>query len=303
MIAGGIDLGGTKIEAQVFDGEWAVVARHRVDTPKIYAALIGAIAQLVGWIEATAGQVPVGIAAAGLINPETGLALTANLPASGKPFPSDINAAAGRHVVYLNDCHAMILSEAVFGAAKGFNPAVGVILGTGIGGGVVVDGALLTRATGLGGEFGHFPLAAGPVAEHGLPVIRCACGRVGCTETLLSGPGLSRIVQHIAGQTLTSVQIAEMRQKDPVIAKCWNIWCDLLAEMIMTLCLTIDPAVVVLGGGLSTAPDLVADVTAALARAQLAGFPTPVIRLAQGGDVSGARGAAYAALQFAASHG
>lgn len=296
MIAGGIDLGGTKIEAQIFDASWTIVHRHRVDTPKTYPELIAALVGLISWIESVAGPIPIGIAAAGLIRPLTGEILTANLPANGKPLPNDINAASGRHIHYMNDCRAMALSETVFGAARGFSPAVFLTIGTGIGGGITVNGNLLETAAGLGGEVGHFPLAAGPVAHHGLPIVNCGCGRVGCTETLLSGPGLARIVHHLTGQSLTAQQIVNLRKTQPDIAKCWDIWCELMAEMLMTLCLTIDPACIVLGGGLSAAPGLIDDVTAALQKTYWTGFSLPVIRLAEGGDTSGARGAGYAAF-------
>lgn len=302
MIAGGIDLGGTKIEAQVFRPDWSLAARRRVDTPKGYDDLLAVMADQISWIETQAGAVPIGIAAAGLVNPATGLALTANLPATGRPFPADIVAKAGRAVTYINDCRALTLSEAVFGAAKGFSPAIGLIIGTGIGGGVAVHGRLIAGPAALGGEFGHFALAAGPVLAHGLPVIRCGCGRLGCTETLISGPGLSRIVRHKTGRDLTPPQIATLRKTEATIAECWDIWCDLVVEMLMALCLTIDPACIVLGGGLSKIDGVVTDLTAGLARAQLAGFRLPALRLAEGGDASGARGAAYAALQARGDH-
>lgn len=312
-IAAGIDLGGTKIEAQLFAADWHLVARRRVDTPRDYRALVAAVADQIAWLEAEAGgaagadvaagpALPLGIAAAGLVNPATKLALTANLPATGQPFPADIAAAAGRPVCYLNDCRALALSEAVFGAARGMNPAVGLVLGTGLGGGVVVDGRLLAGNAQLGGEFGHFALAAAPMVAHGLPVLRCGCGRLGCTETLISGPGLARIVAQRTGRQMTPPEIVAARATEPELAECWAIWCELAAEMLLTLCLTVDPACVVLGGGLSRAPGLLADLTAALQRAQLAGFALPEIRLAEGGDASGARGAAYAAWQEA-KHG
>lgn len=295
MIAGGIDLGGTKIEAQIFDADWAIVDRQRVATPKTYPDLIAAVTGLIGWIDTQSPGVPIGIAAAGVINPANGLALTANLPANAKPLPADIMAAAGRKITYINDCNAMALAESVFGAAKGFDPVACLILGTGIGGGVVRGGKLLEGATGLGSEFGHFPLAAGPVVAHGLPVIRCGCGKIGCTETLLSGPGLSRIVLHVTGQNLPATQIVARRKSEPDMAKSWDIWCELMAEMMMTLSFTLDPACIVLGGGLSGAPGLIADLQTALHRLQWPGFALPVLHLAQGGDTSGARGAAYAA--------
>lgn len=302
MIAGGIDLGGTKIEAQVFAADWSVAVRRRIETPKDYNGLIDAMANQIAWIEAQAGAVPVGIAAAGLVNPATGLALTANLPATGKPFPADIVAAAGRRITYVNDCRALTLSEAVFGAAQGASPAIGLIIGTGIGGGVAVNGRLVEGPATLGGEFGHFALAAAPMLAHGLPVLPCGCGRVGCTETLISGPGLSRIVMHKTGRRMTPPEVVAARKTDTDIAECWNIWCELVAEMLLTLSLTVDPACIVLGGGLSQAEGVIPDLTAALQRAQLAGFVIPSLRLAEGGDASGARGAAYAAVQAEEDH-
>jgi predicted NBD/HSP70 family sugar kinase len=295
MIAAGIDLGGTKIEAQVFDSGWNRVASHRIATPATYPALVQAMADQIAWVGAQAANLPIGIAAAGLIHPKTGLALTANLPAMGKPFPADIAAAAGRSVTYVNDCRAQALSEARFGAARGYRSAMAVNLGTGLAGGIVIDGRLLPGPSGLGGEFGHFALAAHVVAAHNLPILRCGCGRIGCTETLVAGPGLTRIVAHLTGETLTPEEIVARRGNNPGVAQAWSIWCDLAAEMLHTLCMTVDPECIVLAGGLSRAPGLIADLTASLQRAQLPGYGTPPLKLAEGGDTTGARGAAYAA--------
>jgi N-acetylglucosamine kinase len=295
MIAAGIDLGGTKIEAQVFDFGWNRVDFHRIATPKTYDALVAAMAALIAWVQAQTPGLPIGIAAAGLINPATGIALTANLPATGHPFPADIAAAAGRPITYVNDCRAQALSEAVFGAARGYASSMAVNLGTGLAGGIVVDGHLLPGPTGLGGEFGHFALPANIVAAHELPMIRCGCGRIGCTETYIAGPGLSRIHKHLSGHDATPEQIAASRSTDTAAAATWAVWLDLTAEMLHTLCYTVDPACIVLAGGLSRAPGLVPDLTAALQRAQLPGYGVPDLLLAEGGDTTGARGAAYAA--------
>ncbi len=294
MIAAGIDLGGTKIEAQVFDSGWNRVATHRIATPKSYDALVAAMATQIAWVEGQSPGLPIGIAAAGLINRKTGLALTANLPATGKPFPADIEQAAGRRITYVNDCRAQALSEAMFGAARGYHSAMALNLGTGFAGGIVIDGQLLPGPTGLGGEFGHFALPAHVIAAHGLPILPCGCGRLGCTETLIAGPGLARIHHHLTGQTATPEQITTNRTPETAIT--WAVWLELTAEVIHTLCMTVDPDCVVLAGGLSRAPGLVADLTAALQRAQLQGYATPPILLAQGGDTTGARGAAYAAM-------
>lgn len=298
MIAAGIDLGGTKIEAQVFAPDWSLLARHRWPTPKDYPALVAALVEAIRWVE-THGNSPVGISAAGLIHPQTGLALTSNLSATGKPFPADIAHAAGRKIAWINDCRALTLSEAILGAAKQADPAVGLILGTGVAGGVVSGGHLLPSPAATGGEFGHFPLAAAPITAHNLPILTCGCGRQGCVETYLSAPGLARIATHLTGAQHSPETIVADRAATPAFAMAWDIWLDLATEFLVTLCLTIDPQVIVLGGGLSRAPGLTDDLTRALTKASLGGFPIPAIRLAEGGDASGARGAALHALNEA----
>ena len=296
MIAAGIDLGGTKIEAQVFDSDWQIVARTRVATPKDYPGLVAAIADQVSWAEAQTGRhVPVGIGAAGLVNPATGLALTANICASGHPLPSDISHKAGRAVTYINDCRALALSEAVFGAGRGHRVVMSLILGTGVGGGIAINGTLLHGPNLIGGEFGHTSAPAHLVAAHDLNVVQCGCGRMGCIETYVAGPGLARLAQELTGQTIAPPQIAA--QRDGEMSKVWSLWCDFVADMLRNLSLTVDPDVVVLGGGLSQIPGVVAALSKAFAAAQIGDFGTPPIVLAEGGDTSGARGAAYAAWQ------
>jgi N-acetylglucosamine kinase len=299
MIAAGIDLGGTKIEAQVFAPDWSLQARHRWPTPKNYPALVAALTEAIRWCETHAENLPIGISAAGLVNPATGLALTSNLPATGHPFPADLSAAAGRKIAWINDCRALTLSEAILGAAKGADPAVGLILGTGVAGGVVTGGKLLPSPAATGGEFGHFPLAAAPMLAHALPLLPCGCGRAGCTETYLSAPGLSRITAHLTGKEHSPETIIQDRATTPAFAQAWDIWLDLATDFLLTLSMTLDPQVIVLGGGLSRAPGLTDDLIRRLTQATFAGFPIPAIRLAEGGDASGARGAALYALNEA----
>ena len=296
MNAIGIDLGGTKMEAQVFDDAWSVAVRRRRDTPKDYADLVTELADLIRWADAqTGGTVPVGIGAAGLVNPKTGLALTANLVATGQLFPADIACTIGRPVTYMNDCRALALSEAIFGQGKGRRTVMALILGTGVGGGIAVDGAILQGPTHTGGEFGHTSAPAHLVAKHDLPIWRCGCGRMGCIETYIAGPGLVRLAKHILGTDLTTVEIAARRNIDtgPV----WQVWCDFSADLLHSLTLTADPDLIVLGGGLTHIDRLVEDLSAAARRAQIGDFAVPEIVLAQGGETSGARGAAYAAWQ------
>ncbi len=293
-IAAGIDLGGTKIEARVFGADWAETDRRRIDTPADYDALVGAVADQIRWAVAQAGgDVPVGIGAAGLVSPVTGEALTANLPATGRTFPADIEARAGRAVTYVNDCRSFTLSEAVFGAGKGLSPVIGLTLGTGVAGGVVVDGALVAGPGQFGGEFGHLPAPADILMKHGLPVFTCGCGRPGCIETYISGLGLARLAKHLTGRDATAREVAEGRHDE--WSGVWAIWRELVADHLRMLALVIDPEAIVLGGGLSGIDGLLPELSEALGAIMWPGYPAPRLLLAQGGDASGARGAAYAA--------
>lgn len=299
IAAAGIDLGGTKSEVQLFDADWQKVGQRRDATPRDYAQLVEMVAEQVRWARDQAGgPIPVGIGAAGLVTAQ-GDAFTANLVASGHPFPADIAKAAGQAVTYTNDCRALALSEAVFGAGRGHDVAMSLILGTGIGGGLAIDGRLRPGPTGTGGEYGHSAAAASVVAAHGLPVHRCGCGRMGCVETYLAGPGLERLAAHIMGRAVTTTELAALRASDPKAAEVWSIWLEVGAELLLTLVQTVDPDVIVLGGGLSQIEGVTEDLTRALQAAQIDGFGVPLITLAQGGDASGARGAAYAAWQEA----
>lgn len=291
----GIDLGGTKIETQVFAEDWSVSHRQRIDTPQDYDALVAAMAGQIAWATGQDGTVPVGIGAAGLVSPITGEALTANLPATGRTFPADIEKAAGLTVTYVNDCRALTLSEAVFGVAQGLTPVVGLILGTGVGGGVAVNGVLVEGPGLFAGEFGHLPLPADQIDRYDLPLVTCGCGRRGCVETLISGPGLTRLAQHLTGLTLSPPEIASGRDSNPEVARIWQVWCELVADLLRTISLVTDPKAIVLGGGLSRIEGVANALFAATQNQMWAGYPAPEILIAEGGDASGARGAAYAA--------
>ena len=296
MTAIGLDLGGTKVETQIFDDSWTLVARQRQDTPHKYTDLVRVMAEQIKWGQAQAGMdAPVGIGAAGLVNPTDGLALTANLAATGKPFPADIADAVGRPVTYINDCRAMALSEAVFGRGKGHRTVMALILGTGVGGGICVDQRLLLGPTHTGGEFGHISAPAHLVTEHRLPMTRCGCGRMGCIETYIAGPGLARLAKQITNQDVTPKQIAATRHA--AMSQVWGVWCAFTADLLHSLTLVSDPDLIVLGGGLTQIDGLADDLSRAAKDAQLSNFATPPLVLAEGGDTSGARGAAYAAWQ------
>ena len=293
MIAAGIDLGGTKIALQGFDESWQKTHEHRVSTPRDYPGLVAALADLVRQADAWAGQpIPVGIGAAGLLNPATGLALTANLCATGKPLPADVSRAAGRPVPYYNDCRTLALSEAIFGAGQGRDTVASLILGTGVGGGVALRGQLLPSPSSTGGEFGHTAAPAHLTRDLGLH--RCGCGAMACIETFIAGPGLARMAFEMTGRQISPPEIAANRD-DPAIAPVFSLWLDLVTSLLRDLTLTVDPDIIVLGGGLSRIEGLVPALQARLKAAQIGDFPVPELALAQGGEASGARGAAYAA--------
>lgn len=297
MIAAGIDAGGTKIEVQLFNTDWQVVKRKRIASPTDYDQLVAEIADQISWVDAQVGKIiPVGLGFPGLIDQNTGFALTANLPTTGRPLPSDINAACGRKITFVNDCRALALSEAVFGHGKGHRTVLSLILGTGIGGGIAIDGVLWPGPNNISGEFGHTPLAAHLVQEFDLPLLRCGCGRIGCVETLISGPGLSRLAAALTGVQASPQELINMRAIDPSMQHVWGIWCKITSELLRSLILTVDPDVIILGGGLSKIDGVAADLQTTLHNIQLAALRDTRILCAQGGDASGARGAAFAAL-------
>ena len=296
MTCAGIDIGGTKIEAQIFNSAWQTLSVKRVATPLDYDTLLTVIADLVAWCRSETTQLDaVGVASAGLINPKTQLASAANLPISGRPFAADIEKAVGQPIPFVNDGRALALSEAMYGAGKGSRTVAALVIGTGVGGGIVVDGKLPSGGMGASGEFGHMPAPAHIVAEAKLPIFDCGCGRKGCIETYVAGPGLSRMCFHLTGQDAQVADIAEGRNDR--FFEVWNLWCRMTAELIHTIAVVADPNIFVLGGGLSAIPNVTDDLTSSALKAQLGDMSVAEILVAQGGDASGARGAAIAAMQ------
>ena len=253
MIRVGIDLGGTKIEIAAFGADGAERFRRRVPTPAgDYAATVEAIARLVAQAEGELGSTAtVGIGTPGAISPATGLVKNANSTClNGRPFGKDLEAALGREVRLANDANCFALSEAVDGAGRGARVVFGVILGTGVGGGIVVDGRLLVGPNAIAGEWGHNPLPA--PAEIDLPAPACYCGRRGCVEAYLSGPALAADHVRGTGEKLDAAEIARRAQAGD--ARCEATLARHEARLARALAAVInllDPDVIVLGGGLS----------------------------------------------------
>jgi fructokinase len=293
----GIDLGGTKIEGLVLDKAGVERFRLRIPTPATsYEADVEAIVGLIGDLEARVGtRCTVGIAHPGAISPATGLVKNANSTRlNGRPLKADLERRLDREVRMSNDANCFAVSEASDGAAAGCGIVFGVILGTGVGGGVVVDGKPLTGAQAIAGEWGHNPLPLPHDDER--PGPQCYCGQVGCIETWLSGPRLQQQFEQRTGRTLRATEIAEAALAgDPQAAAQMAIYCDRLARALAGIINVLDPDAIVLGGGLSKMPQLYVRVPQLWNRYVFSEPEHIATRLLPPvhGDSSGVRGAAW----------
>jgi fructokinase len=289
----GVDLGGTKIEAVALDGS-AVLARRRVATPAASAALIvRAVGDLVRGLEAElARKGSVGVGTPGALSPATGLLRNSNTTClNGTPLDRLLADELGREVRIANDANCFALSEAVDGAGAGARVVFGVILGTGTGGGVVVDGQVLAGKNAVAGEWGHNPLPW-PTAADGAP--RCYCGKAGCIETHLSGPALARDHTRHSGQELAPAAIAAAAAAgDRHAVATLERYVDRLGRSLATVINLLDPDTIVLGGGVSRIGWLYGALPAVLARRVFSDALATTVVPARHGDASGVRGAAW----------
>ena len=290
----GIDLGGTKIEAIALGRDGEELARLRIPTPRGYGETLEGLASLVARVEEEAGPAgPVGVGIPGTISPVTGLVKNANSTwLIGHPLDRDLADRLGRPVRIMNDANCFALSEASDGAGAGAEVVFGVILGTGVGGGIVVHGRPWQGAQLVAGEWGHNPLPWPTDDER--PGPDCYCGKQGCVETFLSGPGMTRDHTHATGRDWTTHRIVEAwKEGDPGATAAHGRYVDRLARALATVVNVLDPDVVVLGGGMSNVPDLAADTQEALSRWVFTDeVRTRVVRNRHG-DSSGVRGAAW----------
>jgi fructokinase len=290
----GIDLGGTKIEA-IAIGDSGELLRRRVPAPRgDYAATVMAVRDLVAAIEHELGATgTVGIGIPGAISTLTGLVKNANSTwLIGKPFDRDLERALERPVRMTNDANCFALSEATDGAAQGAHTVFGVILGTGTGGGIVVNGRVLEGRHRIAGEWGHNPL---PWPEDGeRPGPPCYCGHTGCIETFLSGPGFSAAYAAITGHRSEAVDIAALAESgDTGAGQALGTYESRLARALASIINVLDPDVIVLGGGLSKIARLYSRVPALLKPFVFSDSADTPIVPARHGDSSGVRGAAW----------
>lgn len=291
----GIDVGGTKIEALAIDNDGNELLRYRVDTPRDdYKGTIDAMTALVRRIETETGKTgTVGAGIPGSISAKTGLVKNANSTwLNGKPFDKDLSVAMGREVRLANDANCLAVSEATDGAAAGKYVVFGVILGTGCGGGVAIDGQVHAGPNGTGGEWGHIPLPWPKEEEN--PGPPCYCGKRGCMEVWVSGTGLARDFQQVTGRAATSRKIvAGFQAGEADAAAAVDRLEDRLARGMANIVNILDPDAFVLGGGLSHTQHLYESLPKRLSTYVFGGeFDTPILQ-AKYGDSSGVRGAAW----------
>jgi fructokinase len=291
----GIDLGGTKIAAVVLASNGAVRWEQRIPSPRDnYDATLEALAGMVREGESAVGETcSIGIGMPGAISPVTGLVKNANSTwLNGRPLKDDLERRLARQVRLANDANCLAVSEATDGAAAGAHLVFGVILGTGTGAGIAIDGHVLTGANAIGGEWGHNPLPWPTDEERPGPA--CYCGRHGCIETFLSGPGLASAYRRASGSTATAEEVVlRAGRAEAAAAQVLDTWLLQLARALATIINVLDPDVIVVGGGLSNISRVYDEVPRRWGPFVFSDHVTTPIVPAKFGDASGVRGAAW----------
>jgi fructokinase len=290
----GIDWGGTKIEVLAMDRHGRELRRERISTPRYdYEESIREARELLLSIEREIGEVcPVGVGIPGMIDPGTGLVRNANSTwLNGKPLQEDLGIALSREVRCMNDANCLALSEAVDGAGAGKLLVFAVILGTGCGAGLAIDGKVHSGINGLAGEWGHNPLPWQRPDEY--PGQLCYCGQRGCIESWISGPGLEEDYRQSSGISASGPEIVRLgAQGDPDAQAALDRYEDRLARSLAHVVNLLDPDVIVLGGGVSQMKRLYDTVPARIGNYVFGKIAETPVCPARHGDSSGVRGAA-----------
>ncbi len=289
----GIDLGGTKTEIVALDPDLRTLFRERVATPaRNYADILAMLEALVARAESSLGaSASIGIGVPGALSPKTGMLRNSNTVClNGKPFRRDLEARLGRRVRLENDANCFALWEAVAGAGRDYPVVFGVIIGTGTGGGLVVDGKLVNGLHAISGEWGHNPL---PWRQRDDADPGCYCGKTGCIETFLSGPGLERNFAARFGRSLGSAEIvAGAADGDGDCRTMMDAYHGQMARALAHLINIVDPHAIVLGGGMSNIESIYASVPRLLPSFVFSDFVATPLLPAAYGDSSGVYGAA-----------
>ena len=288
----GVDLGGTKIEVAALDESGAIQWRRRAPTPSDYPGIVTGIADLVRAAESElAMRATVGVGIPGVVSPATGLVKNANsLVLIGHPLDKDLGSALGREIRVENDANCFALSEAVDGAGAGCRVVFGVIIGTGCGGGIVVDRRVVDGRNRIAGEWGHTPLPWPEPDE--LPFPQCWCGQAGCLELYLAGPGLARSCDGPGARDASTIP-ARAAAGDVRAQAALDRHTARLARGLAVICNILDPDVIVLGGGLSNMAHLYTQVAPLMIARMFSDVADTPIRPNVHGDSGGVRGAAW----------
>ena len=294
MLRIGIDLGGTKISGIVLDAQGKVLAYERLPTPSgDYQGTLHTIAGLVRLLQsATMSADTIGIGTPGALSPTTGLMRNSNSTClNGMPLQQDLQGILGRDIQIANDADCFALSEASDGAGRGAASVFGVILGTGVGGGLVINGHLLQGPNAITGEWGHNPLPWMTPDEY--PGNTCYCGQLGCIETFLSGPAMQAHHQHYENEQASSHEIVAMADNDTAARHTLDRYIDQLARALAGVINLVDPEVIVLGGGMSNIDQLYEQVPMRWSKYVFSdAVGTRLVKHLHGDD-SGVRGAAW----------
>ena len=255
-----LDIGGSGIKGAVARSVTDIEMLARLRTPlDDFDKFVAAVGEVLAFSPAPAGS-PVSIAITGVIDPETEIIKCANIPCiDGRTLAPDLSERLGRPVLVANDADSFALAEAVAGAGRGHRIVFGAILGTGVGGGLVIDGKMIVGAGGIAGEWGHGPIAPTRVGDVELPRLPCGCGQVGCLDTVGAARGLERLHRHLAGQDCNSVEIVQgWEAGEPAASRTVEVYLSIIIDALSLVVNVIGPGIVPVGGGLSKSARLIA---------------------------------------------
>lgn len=293
------DIGGTAIKGALAYAVDDVRPVPRQPTPiHDFDAFVAVLKSVIDQADERPERIALSIA--GIIDPDTGRAVVANVPCiHGRPLRQDLEAALGLPVLVANDADCFVLAEAGVGAGRGHRVVFGVILGTGVGGGLVIDGQLINRDGGFAGEWGHGPVAAtqaGDPPVH-LPRFACGCGLAGCIDAVCSARGMEKLHAHLHGEMSTSEEIVRNWQAGDVSAsRTIDVYVDVLASPLALVANVTGTTIIPVGGGLSNAEPLLAAIDKAVRSRILRKFDRPLVVKAQCAVEPGLIGAALLGL-------
>jgi N-acetylglucosamine kinase len=296
----GLDIGGTKIELAIYDTQHNKQNAWRVQTPKNdYQEFLAVLKDIVAEADhksGTQGSVGIGLPC---VFDDHGRAIAASIPCiNNQPLAEDIAHALGRHVTFQNDVRAFVFSEAYGGAADGHENVLGVVLGTGVGGGLCFGGEIYQSRQNVACEFGHVPLSAILQQRYNFPLRRCGCGLSSCLNQYISGPGLEWMCTHFnSNHRGVKELIAGVRANEANATKVFNAYIDCLGAFFAQLTLMYDPDIIVLGGGISNIREIFQRLPTAIAPYLFSGVDAPTIVAPKFGDSSGVRGVAILGQQ------